>query len=108
MKRIILKGVNPNHFPEITPVSDDQYSLTLTAGEQQTIAVPDDARYVIFNADADIFVAYENEVVIPDSSYSGVLKTNTEFNPGQRYIGDKQDIRVKVLTPTLLHLSFYA
>lgn len=107
MKRIILKGVNPNHFPEITPVSDNQLSVILGAGIQQTVEIPDDARYVIFNSDADFYVAYGSSVEIPDDTI-GQTSTNTEYNPGQRFIGDKQDIRIKAETLTHLHLSFYA
>ncbi len=107
MRRIILKGVNPNHFPEITPVSDNQLSLVLSANQLQIINIPDDARYVIFNSDADFFVAYGNSVEIPTDD-PGQYETNTEYNPGQRYIGDKQDIRIKSPTLAHIHLSFYA
>ena len=107
MRRIILKGVNPNHFPEITPVSDDQYSAVLAANEQLVISIPDDARYVIFNSDADFFVAYGESVNIP-SDTPGFFSTSTEYNPGQRFIGDKQDIRIKSPSLAHIHLSFYA
>ncbi len=107
MRRIILKGVNPNHFPEITPVSDNQYSLVLGANQQQIIEIPDDARYVIFNSDADFFVSYGETVRIPTDT-PGLSSTSTEYNPGQRFIGDKQDIRIKVLSLAHIHLSFYA
>lgn len=107
MKRIILKGVNPNHFPEITPVSDDQVSVVLVPEVTQIIDIPDDARYVVFNSDVDFYVAYGNAVQIPGDS-PGQSVTNTEYNPGQRFIGDKQDIRIKTELLAHVHLSFYA
>ena len=107
MRRIILKGVNPNHFPEITPVSDNQYSLVLGSNRQQVVQIPDDARYVIYNSDADFYVAYGEAANIPTDT-PGLSSTNTEYNPGQRFIGDKQDIRIKVPQLAHIHLSFYA
>ncbi len=107
MKRIILKGVNPNHFPEITPVSDDMIGVVIEPGESHTIPVPDDARYVIFNSDADFYAAYETDVIIPND-LSGHGPVTSEYNPGQRFIGDKQDIRLKSMTLAHIHLSFYA
>jgi len=68
MRRIILKGVNPNHFPEMTPVSDDQYSVVLAADVQQTLTIPDDARYVIFNSSKDFYVSYGTNVVYPGTT----------------------------------------
>lgn len=107
MKRIILKGVNPNHFPEITPVSDHQYSIVLAAGVERTMNIPNDARYVIFNSDRDFYVAYGNNVEIPGDA-EGQFATQTEYNPGQRFIEDKLDIRMKSEYLTHLHLSFYS
>ncbi len=107
MRRIILKGVNPNHFPEITPVSDDMIGVVLAPGNVHTILVPDDARYVIFNADADFYAAYDNLPVIPDD-LPGHGPTKTEYNPGQRFIGDKKEISIVSKYAMHLQLSFFA
>lgn len=107
MKRIILKGVNPNHFPEITPVSDTMIGVVLAAEITHTVPVPDDARYVIFNSDSDFYVAYETDVIIPND-LAGHGPVTSEYNPGQRFIGDKQDIRLKSKTLAHVHLSFFA
>ncbi len=107
MKKLILPGVNPNHFPEISPISDEQYSIVLAAGVEATMSIPSDAKYVIFNSDVDFFVAYGTSVEIP-SNVPGTSATSTEYNPGQRFIADKTDIRLKSEAIAHVHLSFYA
>ena len=108
MKLLILEGVNPNHFPEITPISDHQYSIVLAPDAQQDVMIPDDARYVIFNSDQDFYVAYDmNQANIPEDT-PGQFLTDTEYNPGQRFIDDKSTIGIKSKYLAHVHLSFYA
>lgn len=107
MKRIILKGVNPNHFPEITPVSDSQYYVVLGPDVQEIMTIPNDARYVIFNANKEFYTNYGSDVQIP-TDIPGQYSTTTEFSPGQRFIADKIDIRLKSKYLTHVHLSFYS
>jgi len=107
MKRLILKGVNLNHFPEITPVSDSQIQVVLEANSQQHIDIPEDARYVVFNYDNDVYVNYDANAKIPTDSPS-VLPTSSEYNPGQRFIVGFHDIRIKSKYVTHVHLSFFS
>ena len=108
MKLLILEGVNPNHFPEITPISNHQYSIVLAPDTQYDFQIPNDARYVIFNSDQDFYVAYDAMPVEIPSDTPGASVTTTEYNPGQRFIGDKLSISFKSKYLAHIHLSFYA
>lgn len=108
MKKLILKGVNPNHFPEVTPISDHQYSLVLAANVETTMNIPIDARYVIFNSDRDFYITYNDESVVIPGDTPGITATTTEYNPGQRFIADKLSIKLKSEYLAHIHLSFFA
>jgi len=107
MKKLILKGVNLNHFPEMLPVSDDMVSITTSVGIRQVVDIPDDARYVVFNSNNIFYVSYdEDDVVLPNGDPSQVT-TRTEQNPAQRFIGDKQKINVLSDCTATITIAFY-
>ena len=108
MKLLILEGVNPNHFPEITPISDDQYWVVVAPGFKQDILIPNDARYVIFNSDQDFYVNYDMQRPDIPGDTPGVTMTATEYNPSQRCLLDKSTITIRSKYLAHVHLSFYA
>jgi len=107
MKKLILKGVNLNHFPECVPVSDDMLVLTMQPGVQQVVDIPDDARYVIYKSSGNFCTAYDDDNVVLPPFDAGRIETTTEMNPAQRFIGDKNTIKIRAEKMVHVYLAFY-
>lgn len=107
VQTLVVPKVNPNSFPSITPISSHKFHVNLAAGQEQTLPIPSSANYLIFNADRDFFVSYDVTPVDLPSEDIGIFNTKSEYNPGQRYIGKHNTIRLKSKYPTYIHLSFY-
>jgi len=107
MKKMILKGVNLNHFPEFIPVSESIFQITMVEGVQQILDIPDDARYVVFSSDNIFYTSYDEDPISLPSPNPGRVPTRTEQNPGQRFIGDKRKIRFLTSCSSNIYVSFY-
>ena len=102
-----IPNTSAGTFPEFSEPSNDQVSVVLGAYATQIVNVPVGTSYAIFQADAAFYCAYDNVVDIPDDN-PGQASTNTEYNPGQRFIKNVSEIQVKAKSLTHLHISFYS
>jgi hypothetical protein len=85
--------------------SEDIYSGALAAGVEQTLAVPANAEFVIFNSDNDFYVNYDLTAAIPTGS---LAQAGGELNPEVRYVGDVTDLHIISEFTSKITMNFYS
>ena len=80
-------------------------NYVLSANEHETITVPTDARFVLFNADSDIWVNIDGVAEIPTINVTD--GTGSELNPAIRYLDTATTIGIVSESATRLSLMFY-
>jgi len=68
------------------------FSSVLTADTNKSFTVPADAAYVVFSANGDFYVGYDEAAAVPLGDT--VDGTAQELNPGVRYISGLSTVQV--------------
>lgn len=68
------------------------FSSVLTANTNKSFTVPTDAAFVLFSANGDFYVGYDEAATVP--SGDTVDGTAHEMNPGVRYISGLTTVQV--------------
>jgi hypothetical protein len=84
--------------------SEDIYSGVLSAGVEQTVAVPPGASIVIFAHDDDIWANWDTTAALPTGSIS---EAGGELNPHVRRLVNVLVIHLIAERDTKVSLSFY-
>lgn len=85
--------------------SDCVMAVFLTAGVPKTVAVPQDANIVMFNATGNIWVRFGAAAAVPTADITD--GTAPELNPAGRIVTGVASIGLAAATPCVVSLSFY-
>ena len=96
-------GVNALGLP--TPASDSVNGVALTASSAESITIPSGAKYVLFNATADFYVAYSGTAAVITDTTDG---TGAELNPTLRELKTGDTLSVISAEVCLITASFYS
>jgi hypothetical protein len=84
--------------------SDTIYSGLLTSGVEQTLTIPTDAEFCIFEYTGDVYVNYDTTASVPTSTISS---GGGELNPTRRYIGETTTLHFASNSAVTITISFF-
>jgi len=110
---ISYRNLSTSGLEDVPVVPEGTYAVkqgyinnyVLVANDANAIAVPTDARFVLFNADSDIWVKIGGVAEIPTINVTD--GTGSELNPAIRYLDTATTIGIISESATKLSLMFY-
>lgn len=87
------------------PPSDFVNALSLAAGVAESMKVPDGARYVVFSATDNFYVAYDATAAVPGDVADG---TASELNPTMRDVQGKSSVSIISAATCIVTAAFYS
>jgi len=85
--------------------SDASFAVTLAAGQAKTVAVPAEARVMLFNATGDVWVRFGGAAAVPSND---ILDGSApELNPVARAVAGVASIGLAAPTACVANLVFY-
>jgi hypothetical protein len=98
---------------DVPVVPDENYALeqgyintyVLTANANKAITVPTGSKYVVFAANADIWVRIDGAASVPSGDTTD--GTGSELNPNARYLGSETTIGIISESAAKVSVMFY-